>query len=177
MRTIKLQAVLIGVLIFLMDFASKAAIYFYIKPMNFDSLWYPYSGIGIFENFFGIEFSIVHLTNKGAAWGWLADFQFPLLILRMILISAMICYVLFYNQDRSRLFPFTLIIAGALGNVCDYFIYGHVIDMLHFVLWGYDFPAFNVADSAIFIGISWLCLMSFCCSYQSKPNNLKAFSK
>ena len=175
MRNMMLKVVILGLVVFLIDFISKAVVFEYVPPMGYHSMHYPYNGIGIFQNFLGIEFSIVHLTNKGAAWGWLADFQNSLLILRIFLVMGMIVYLLFFNKESSKVFPFTLIIAGALGNVFDYFIYGHVIDMLHFVLWGYDFPSFNIADSAIFIGVSWLCLSSICNSHDSTPNKIKAY--
>jgi signal peptidase II len=54
-----------------------------------------------------------------------------------------------------------LIIAGGIGNILDYFIYGHVVDMFHFILWGYSFPVFNVADASIFMGIVSLLWMSW----------------
>lgn len=123
--------------------------------------WYPYKGIAIFKNFFGIEFSIVHATNKGAAWGLFSDFQFYLICLRIILIISLFVYLLFFNRFSSRIIPLTLISLGALGNILDYFLYGHVIDMFHFVLWRYDFPVFNVADSMICIGIFLLVISSW----------------
>jgi len=58
--------------------------------------------------------------------------------------------------DTRLYFPFALILTGAVGNVLDYFVYGHVIDMLHFVLWTYDFPVFNIADSLITLGVAGL---------------------
>lgn len=119
-------------------------------------LWYPYGGVGVFKNFFGIEFSLSHQINHGAAWGVLADYQVPLLYLRIALISFLFFYALFLNKHPERNIPLALIIAGATGNVIDYFVYGHVVDMFHFVLWGYDFPVFNLADSAIFIGVAYL---------------------
>lgn len=121
-------------------------------------LWYPYGGIGVFKNFLGIEFSLSHQINYGAAWGVLADYQQPLLYLRLALILTLIIYCCFFNKESSLQLPLALITAGAIGNVIDHFTYGHVIDMFHFVLWGYDFPVFNIADSAIFIGISWLLI-------------------
>jgi signal peptidase II len=54
-----------------------------------------------------------------------------------------------------------LIATGAIGNILDYFIYGHVVDVFYFVFWGYSFPVFNVADSIIFCGIVVLFLQSF----------------
>jgi signal peptidase II len=124
-------------------------------PLMQGNFWYPYGGIGVFKNFLGIEFSINHHINRGAAWGIFADYQVPLLYLRLILILGLIVFLIFFNKHKSCEIPFSLIIAGALSNVLDYFFYGHVIDMIHFNLWGYDFPVFNLADTAIFIGIFW----------------------
>ena len=44
------------------------------------------------------------------------------------------------------------ILAGAIGNVLDSYIYGHVIDMFHFVFWGRSYGIFNFADAMIFLG-------------------------
>jgi signal peptidase II len=85
-------------------------------------------------------------------------YQLPLLYLRVALILALIIYTLFINKRKQWQIPLCMIIAGAIGNVIDYFLYGHVIDMIHVVLWGYDYPVFNVADSAIFLGIAALLL-------------------
>lgn len=149
----------LGSLLFLVDLLTKFLTQKWIPLMRGQS--YPYGGIKIFKDFFGIEFSIVHATNRGAAWGLFSDFQFYLICLRIILIVGLIIYVFFYHKRQSSIIPLTLIIFGALGNIVDYFLYGHVIDMLHFILWGYDFPVFNVADSAICIGIFWLLIDSW----------------
>lgn len=121
---------------------------------------YPYGGIGIFDSFAGIEFSISHLTNKGAAWGTLSAYQGYLVGARICLITGLILYALKWNMHKSWRIPLGLIISGAIGNVIDYFIYGHVVDMFHFVFWGYDFPVFNVADSAVTVGVAWLILLN-----------------
>lgn len=154
-----LIAIAVGLLIFFIDFFSKKYVYNHI-PMGYSPI-YPYGGIGVFKDFFGIDFSINHAMNKGAAWGTFSDFQLYLLIMRIILIIGMLVYIVFFNTRKNWIIPFAMIIAGALGNVLDYFIYGHVIDMFHFIFWGYDYPVFNVADSAIFIGISWLLITSW----------------
>ncbi len=153
-------AATIGLFVFFADLLTKYFTHLHIPLRTYSTYKYPYLGIGVLKNFFGVEFSIVHATNKGAAWGILAEFQTPLLIFRILLVLGMIIYLLFYNKQKSWEIPFALVIVGALGNVLDYFLYGHVVDMLHFVLWGYDFPVFNIADSSIFIGISCLFLMS-----------------
>lgn len=130
--------------------------------------FYPYGGIGIFRNFLGIEFSISHLTNRGAAWGILGEFQETLLVGRILLISGMLLYLLYFNRDPAWRVPMSLVITGAIGNIIDYFIYGHVVDMLHFVLWGYDFPVFNIADCAVTLGIAWMIALSCWQEYNTK---------
>lgn len=149
---------LIAVLV--LDFATKYAAQAYLPTMSASSHEYPYGGIPVFKNVMGIEFSITHATNRGAAWGVGSAYQNWLFALRVVLISAIVVYALFWNKDRGQSWGYMLIIAGAVGNLIDYFVYGHVIDMLHFVLWGYDFPVFNIADSAIFLGVCWLLLKS-----------------
>jgi len=148
-----------AVTILFTDIASKYWVAHHLPLMGAFSK-YPYGGIGVFQNYLGIEFSITHLTNKGAAWGTLGEYQFPLLILRIAMIGAMFLYIGWFNKALHMRLPVCLILAGAIGNVLDYFVYGHVIDMLHFVLWGYDFPVFNIADAAVTVGICWLLLMS-----------------
>lgn len=146
-----------------LDAVTKYLTVSYLPEMGSQWPIYPYGGIGIFENFLGVEFSITHATNRGAAWGAFADYQYPLLWLRCGLIAAMGGYLCFFNRNRLYELPFILIIAGAIGNVIDNFFYGQVIDMFHFVFWGYDYPVFNVADSAICIGIGSLFLLTLIC--------------
>ncbi|MBA3237213.1 MAG: signal peptidase II [Parachlamydiaceae bacterium] len=146
--------------ILLADALSKYWVHTSLPIMSYQFPTYPYGGIAIFKDFYGIEFSITHLINYGAAWGVFGGYQDILLVLRICLILALIVFLLFFNRHKEVVLPFCLVLAGAIGNVIDYFIYGHVVDMLHFVLWGYHFPVFNVADSAVCIGISWLILLS-----------------
>ncbi|MBA2367473.1 MAG: signal peptidase II [Candidatus Protochlamydia sp.] len=156
-----LQVFWIGLAVLFLDQLSKFIVYSFIPLMDASTYWYPYGGIGIFQDFLGIEFSINHMTNKGAAWGLFGNYQFPLLIFRMGLIGGLAIYLVRFNHRFSWQIPLVLVLAGAIGNVLDYFFYGHVVDMLHFVLWGYDFPVFNLADCAITIGISSLFLLSW----------------
>lgn len=151
---------LLGFLILILDQVTKGFVYIYLPTIDSSFYWYPYGGIGIFQNFMGIEFSINHMTNTGAAWGILGDYQLFLMILRLGLIVGLCIHLYYFNRYFSWQLPLILIIAGALGNFIDFFIYGHVVDMLHFVLWGYDFPVFNLADSAISIGIFSIFLLS-----------------
>lgn len=152
---------LAGLILLLVDQLTKGLVYSYLPVIDSSYYWYPYGGIGVFQNFGGIEFSINHMTNTGAAWGMLGNHQLPLVILRIGLIIGLVIYLFFFNRDISWQLPLLLIIGGAMGNVLDFFLYGHVVDMFHFVFWGYDFPVFNVADSAISIGIGLLFILSW----------------
>lgn len=157
----KIGPFFLGLFVFCLDFAVKAWANSALPRMSESPPFYPYGGIGIFKNILGVEFSLSLATNRGAAWGMGADHQMPLLYLRILLLLGLIVWLCFFNNNSRLRYPFALVLGGAIGNVVDTFLYGHVIDMFHFVLWGYDFPVFNVADSAIFIGIVWMCLQSY----------------
>jgi signal peptidase II len=146
-------------LILATDFFLKSYVHHFLPLMGWDAT-YPYGGIAVFEDFLGIDFSLNYVFNKGAAWGMLSSFQDYLFYARLTIIGGMFGYILFFAERRLQ-FPLFLIITGALGNILDHLLYGHVIDMFHFRFWGYSFPVFNIADSAIFCGVSLLILFSF----------------
>jgi signal peptidase II len=145
-----------ALLLFALDAGLKSYIYHNISAMSASMPVYPYGGIAVFHNWHGIDFSIVHVINKGAAWGIFASLQEYLLYARVAIIGGLLSYLCFVKTTTYRKFGLTLITTGAIGNVVDYFAYGHVIDMFYFKFWGYSYPVFNVADSAIFIGIMLL---------------------
>lgn len=153
------KAFFLALTILALDIATKAFTHFYLPVMNESTPIYPYGGIGVFQNLAGIDFSISHATNKGAAWGLLPEYQTPLLYFRIAFISSLLIYALFFNKSPEKTIPFTLIIAGAFGNILDTFFYGHVVDMFFFVPFKYHYPVFNVADSAIFIGVVSLMIL------------------
>lgn len=124
---------------------------------------YPYGGVPVFKDFLGIQFSLNYVANTGAAWGLFGDYPKALVALRVILILATDCYILFCcfsKKNKSWIAPLFFISLGATGNVLDYMLWGHVIDMLHFNFWGYDFPVFNLSDVSITIGVCWLFFLS-----------------
>lgn len=147
-------------LVLLIDFLTKFWVQSGLPNTHFVQPIYPYGGIGVFKNLWGIEFSITHTTNRGAAWGILADYHNYLLYFRLFLVVGLIVYSIFYNKHPTWRIPLGLIIAGALGNIFDFYLYDHVVDMFHFIFWGYPYPVFNVADTSIFIGILWLFIAS-----------------
>jgi signal peptidase II len=101
-------------------------------------------------------FNLVLVYNKGAAFSFLAaagGWQRWAFTALGVVAALVICYLL-KRHASQRLFctALSLILGGALGNVLDRLMYGHVIDFLDFHVGGWHWPAFNVADSAITIG-------------------------
>jgi signal peptidase II len=151
---------LLAAAVLVADLYSKSWVHSHLPLMNSADYSYPYGGIAVFKSFLGVEFSISHLANRGAAWGALEEYQHSLVLLRILLVVAMVIYLLTSCRSTLWRWALCLVAAGALGNIIDYFLYGHVVDMFHFVLWGYDFPVFNVADAAVTTGVTTLLLAS-----------------
>jgi len=150
---------LLSLFVFASDRILKSFIKMHVAP-------YPHQGIPVFQDWLGgINFSINHVTNTGAAWGVLSTFDKALLVLRIALIIGIAVYLFALNKRKERELPFSLILTGAIGNVIDHFVYGHVVDMFHFSFWGYSFAVFNIADAAIFCGV---VLMFFIPYFQKK---------
>ena len=145
---------------FAVDFFSKIWVNHHFGTFSPSSASYPYGGIGVFQQFLGVDFCLNRVTNQGAAWGVFASHSHFLLIVRMTIIVGFFGYILFMNKARSRDVPFVLILTGAVGNLFDVFCYGHVIDFLHFTFWGYSYPVFNFSDVMIFCGVVLLLLQS-----------------
>lgn len=146
---------LLALSVFLFDALLKMYVHHFVTPMNFS--YFPYGGIGVFREL-GVEFVITHVVNKGAMWGFFSKYQFLLVFVRIIIIAALIGYLYLKQINNYRKICLVMILAGAIGNVFDCMIYGHVIDMFCFVFWGYIYPVFNIADAAIFCGILMLLL-------------------
>jgi signal peptidase II len=101
-------------------------------------------------------FNLVFVFNRGAAFSLLATasgWQRELFIGIALAASAWVVYLL-RKHSAQTLFAtaLALILGGALGNVIDRLLYGAVVDFLDFHAYGYHWPAFNVADSAITCG-------------------------
>ena len=108
-------------------------------------------------------FNLTLVYNKGAAFNFLSDaggWQRYFFTGIAVAASLFILYLL-KKHAGQRLFcwALALILGGAVGNVIDRIAYGHVVDFLdfHFRGWGH-FPAFNLADSAIFLGAALFIL-------------------
>lgn len=155
--TLSIREVLLFALILILDFASKYWTSHHL-PLIQPYQGFPFGGIGILNSTL-LKISIVHMTNTGTAWGLLSNFQVPLLILRILIVGGILAYLLFLKPAKYLRLPLFAIAAGALGNIIDYFLYGHVIDMIYLIFYHYSYPIFNIADSAIFLAIAYLILI------------------
>ena len=106
-------------------------------------------------------FNFTLLYNKGAAFSMLSDaggWQHWLFSVIAAVVSVVLAVWLYRLPRTARLEPFALalVLGGAIGNLIDRVLYGHVIDFLDFHYAGWHWPAFNVADSAIVCGAGLL---------------------
>jgi signal peptidase II len=102
-------------------------------------------------SFWNIDFFMTLSLNRGAAWGFFGDFPAFLLLFRCALI-ALFGYFLVTSKKEILRYAILLILAGALSNIVDTIIWGHVVDVIHVRLLGWDYPVFNVADISITFG-------------------------
>ncbi|MBE9532032.1 MAG: signal peptidase II [Proteobacteria bacterium] len=98
-------------------------------------------------------FSIVNVANRGAAFGMFKGGGALVLILIAIAALILITYLLYTSRERLTVLSLSLIGAGALGNLIDRIRLSEVVDFLDFHLGAYHWPAFNVADIAISVGV------------------------
>lgn len=111
-------------------------------------------------------FDIVHILNRGAAFGFLnrsdIDWQRPFFIFVSVLALGLIWTLARSKEDDGVFYVYGLglILGGAMGNLLDRVRLGQVVDFLDFYLGTWHWPAFNVADMGISLGAASL-LISF----------------
>jgi signal peptidase II len=109
-------------------------------------------------------FRLTHVENRGAAFGLFADspseWKIAVLVLFSIVALAIVSVLLWRNSHamQSTGIGLALILGGAVGNLWDRLLSGRVVDFLLFYIGQYQWPAFNVADSAIVVGASLLVI-------------------
>lgn len=109
-------------------------------------------------------FDLVYVTNTGAAFGFLAGSKnllrqaFFVAVAIIALIVIVFAYGHLKRQGRIFVYALGLIAGGAVGNLIDRLRFGSVVDFLDFYLGSYHWPAFNVADSAITVGVALFLL-------------------
>ena len=128
----------LSLIILVLDQATK----YYIKMHV-----YPFDPLRILP-----FFDIVYVENTGSAFGMFkalgSSFFIVVSVVAIIVLSVLVI------KDLSNRTAYSLLLGGAAGNLLDRLFYGHVIDFLDVYVGKYHWPAFNVADSALTIGIA-----------------------
>jgi signal peptidase II len=136
-------------IVLVLDQASKLHIDYHFRL---------HESVTVIENFL----NIVHVRNQGAAFGFLADspFRLPFFITVALVAAVAILWYLHHLRADQRLLQFalSLVFAGAIGNLIDRIRLGEVIDFIDVHWYQYHWPAFNVADSAISVGVVLLLI-------------------
>lgn len=120
----------------------------------------------IINNFF----YLTYVQNTGAAFSILIGYRYILIIITLIFL-----YYLYKdtkkqtNPNKLAILSHGLLLGGIIGNLIDRIIYGYVIDYLDFMIFNYNFPIFNLADTFIVIG----CIILVINSYAKGENSWK----
>ena len=137
------QLVILITVIVLADQFSKGII---------ESNFYQGESISVIEGFF----NITYVRNPGAAFGFLATAPKSIRQILFLFLPVIICFwlVVLIWQNRHKAFylslSYSLILAGAIGNLIDRFTLSYVVDFLDFYWKHHHYPAFNIADSCIY---------------------------
>ncbi|MBI4698108.1 MAG: signal peptidase II [Nitrospirae bacterium] len=126
--------------IVILDYVTKQAIESYVKP---------YDSINVLP-----FLNIVNVKNPGAAFGIFSNLGNKIFIAISILAIILLLGYLYKIAKRLEILALSLILGGAIGNLIDRISIGKVIDFIDVFVNNWHWPAFNVADSALTVGIS-----------------------
>jgi signal peptidase II len=119
-----------------------------------------YQKVEVIQGFF----NLVHVRNTGGAFGVFGGERGGLgswlFVMVSIIAIGSILFLFLRLKEDERILPLSLslVLSGAIGNLIDRLRYGEVVDFLDFYLFSYHWPAFNIADSAICLGIGLMAL-------------------
>jgi signal peptidase II len=105
--------------------------------------------------------TITHIWNTGSAFGLFTDQAFLLTIIAIIGLAVILLFFRYLKQSGILIsFTLGLVFGGALGNLIDRLLLGHVTDFIYVRIWDKVFwPAFNIADASISIGVILLAIL------------------
>jgi signal peptidase II len=118
---------------------------------------------------------ILYITshrNRGAAWGILQGQMWLFYVITVIVIVAIMYYL--YKAVKGKWLlgvSLALMLGGAIGNFIDRVIRKEVVDFIHMYVFGYNFPVFNIADSALVIGVIMLMIQILLEERESKEKS------
>jgi len=143
-----------------------------LSKIFIDRTFELYQSLPVIDNFF----HITYLRNPGAAFGILANasIRLPFFICVSVIAASGILWYLrrVPVTDRWQHLALGLIFSGAVGNLIDRLRLGEVIDFLDVHWYQYHWPAFNLADSAICVGVGILLI----CSFREERQKKKSFA-
>lgn len=139
-------ALLIGVLLVVFDQLVKYWVVTCLKPIG---------SIKVIENLF----YLTYVENRGAAFGFMDGAKWFLIVLTLVVvIGAIIYYIKIKNQKNKTWLKIAIVMicSGGVGNLIDRIFRSFVVDLFDVIIFGYDFPVFNVADILIVLGTALL---------------------
>ena len=136
----RFKQILFIIILFIVDIISKVLI-----ENNLEL----YESIDIIKGFF----SITYVQNTGAAWSIMEGKMIFFYIISII--GLVFMYYLYKNAKDNNIekYAVLMMVAGTLGNLYDRVLYQYVRDFLDFIIFGYDFPVFNFADTFLCCGV------------------------
>lgn len=118
--------------------------------------------------------NVLYITshrNRGAAWGILQGQFWLFYLITIVVVIGLVVYIQRLPHEE-RLFGVALglMLGGAIGNFIDRLIRKEVVDFIHTYIGTYNFPIFNIADSALCIGVALVFLQTFMMGAKEKEN-------
>ncbi|KXG10477.1 signal peptidase II [Anoxybacillus rupiensis] len=118
--------------------------------------------------------NVLYITshrNRGAAWGILQGQFWLFYLITIIVVIGLVFYIRRLPREE-RLFGVALgfMLGGAIGNFIDRLVRKEVVDFIHTYIFTYNFPIFNIADSALCIGVALVFLQTFIGGAKKKEN-------
>jgi len=132
-----------------------------LRKIWIDTSMSLYQSIPVFPGF-----SITYAHNYGAAFSFLSDAggwqRWFFAVLAAVISIGLIVWIKRLKPEETLLaVSLSLVLGGAIGNLIDRVIYGYVIDFLDVYYQSYHWPVFNIADSAITVGVAFMLYESF----------------
>ncbi len=136
------DALLTSSIVIALDQITKYLALYYINPYDFIKI-FPF-------------LHLVMVTNKGAAFGMFKSIGSVFFIAASI--GAILFVIFLLIKGKENYLGLSLILGGAIGNLIDRLLYGRVVDFIDLSIGQYHWPAFNVADSSLTIGVTLILL-------------------
>ncbi len=153
---------IIALIVAALDLASKNLVFSFLDSFNLERPELEITGF----------FNLVKVWNNGVSFGMLHNLtggKYLILTINLLILVALLVW-LYRNQIIYLTIAIGLIIGGAVGNIIDRIINNAVADFLDFYIGKYHWPAFNLADSSVFLGVILLLLESY---FVKKTNQIK----